>query len=86
MRDLSDQKWASGVRDVAAHAHNEPTSKEHRIWVAGLWEGLDDGADDDKNTPNRCTHATTQDIGDVWCEEQDSEPSKTWEGSEKAQS
>lgn len=86
MRDLGNQEWASGVRDVTPHTHDEAACKEHRVRIAGLWKGLNDRADDDENTSNRCTRPSTQNIGDVRREEQDGESSKAWEGSKKAES
>ena len=81
MGDLGDEKRAGGIRDITTHTHDESASQEHRIWVAGFRQCLDNGADDHEHAANRSTRAAAKNIGDVRSKEQNSKASKAWKGS-----
>lgn len=77
--DLGDQEWACGIGNVAAHTHDEAASEKHGLWIRRSGESLDDRTEDDEKTSNRCACSTSQNIGDVWCEEEYCEPAEARE-------
>jgi len=79
VRDFSDQQRASGVGQIAAHAHDETAREEHGIGITGRRAGLNGGSENDCGAPNCCTQATAKDIGNVGRDKEDSKASKSRE-------
>lgn len=83
MCHLSDEEGTCCVADVAAHAHDKSTGKEHGIGIAWLRACLDRCPEDNKTAANCCSKATPAIIGNVRSDEKDGKPSKPRECTEQ---